>query len=269
VLPVSISVHACAYWRKLRPVPAGNRQLARVSFCYALNFLYTSTDSIVRNSLQTSDPDEPEIHGQAMTQDQIRYDVLTQEALRGVIRKVLDEVAVGGLPGEHHFFITFDTTHPGVRLSKRMKERYPETMTIVIQHTFWNLKTSDAGFELDLTFNDIRERLAIPFAAVQAFFDPSVKFGLQFEVDLADVEAGDNTHEVIPMGNTNSARNAKPELTPVTGEDVDREQEPNDESAQMPKPASKTETGSKKKTEKSDGEKNTGEIVSLDAFRKK
>ncbi|MGB7288450.1 MAG: ClpXP protease specificity-enhancing factor SspB, partial [Salaquimonas sp.] len=86
-----------------------------------------------------------------MSEDLIRYDVLTQEALRGVVRKVLEEVVVTGLPGEHHFFITFDTTHSGVRLSTRMRERYPESMTIVIQHTYWNLKVSDTEFELDLT----------------------------------------------------------------------------------------------------------------------
>ncbi|GIL01023.1 MAG: hypothetical protein BroJett030_09220 [Alphaproteobacteria bacterium] len=117
-----------------------------------------------------------------MSEDLIRYDILAQEALRGVIRKVLDEVARAGLPGDHHFFITFLTTHPGVRLSKRMRERYPEEMTIVIQHTFWNLEVTDTAFEIDLSFDDIRERLRIPFAAVRGFFDPSVKFGLQFDI---------------------------------------------------------------------------------------
>ena len=117
-----------------------------------------------------------------MAEDLIRYDVLTQEALRGVIRKVIEEVSIAGLPGEHHFFITFDTNFPGVKLSARMRERYPETMTIVIQHTFWNLKAAENHFEVDLSFNDIRERLRVPYAAVQAFFDPSVKFGLQFDV---------------------------------------------------------------------------------------
>ena len=128
-----------------------------------------------------------------VSEDLIRYDVLTQDALRSVIRKVLDEVSVAGLPGDHHFFITFDTAFPGVRLSKRMRERYPESMTIVIQHTYWDLTVNDGGFEVDLTFNDIRERLAIPFAAIQAFFDPSVKFGLQFDVA---VEAPEQENEV-------------------------------------------------------------------------
>jgi hypothetical protein len=122
----------------------------------------------------------------AMAEDFIRYDILAQDALRGVIRKVLDEVARSGLPGDHHFFVTYETTYPGVRLSQRMLERYPEEITIVIQHTFWNLDVGDNAFEIDLSFDDIRERLRVPFAAIKGFFDPSVKFGLQF--DVAPVE---------------------------------------------------------------------------------
>lgn len=117
-----------------------------------------------------------------MSDDLIRYDILTQDALRRVIRKVLEEVQRSGPPGEHHFFITFDTCYPGVRLSNRMLERYPDEMTIVIQHTFWNLEVSENAFEIDLSFDDIRERLRIPFDSVRGFFDPSVKFGLQFDV---------------------------------------------------------------------------------------
>lgn len=117
-----------------------------------------------------------------MSDDLIRYDILTQDALRRVIRKVLEEVQRSGLPGEHHFFITFDTRYPGVRLSNRMLERYPDEMTIVIQHTFWNLEVSENAFEIDLSFDDIRERLRIPFDSIRGFFDPSVKFGLQFDV---------------------------------------------------------------------------------------
>ena len=103
-------------------------------------------------------------------EDLIRYDVLTQEALRDVIRKVLEEVSVTGLPGEHHFFITFRTDHPGVRLSSRMRQRYPEEMTIVIQHSFWDLKVSDKDFEIDLSFDDILERLRVPFDSLKARF---------------------------------------------------------------------------------------------------
>jgi uncharacterized protein len=116
-----------------------------------------------------------------MSDDLIRYDILTQEALRKVIRKVLEEVQRTGLPGEHHFFITFETRFPGVRISARMKERYPEEITIVIQHSYWNLEVDESAFEIDLSFDDIRERLRVPFAAIRGFFDPSVKFGLQFD----------------------------------------------------------------------------------------
>ena len=116
-----------------------------------------------------------------MSDDLIRYDILTQDALRRVIRKVLEEVQRSGLPGDHHFFITFDTAFPGVRLSNRMKEKYPDEMTIVIQHSFWNLEVEENCFEIDLSFDDVRERLRIPFDAIGGFFDPAVKFGLQFD----------------------------------------------------------------------------------------
>ncbi len=177
-----------------------------------------------------------------MTDDLIRYDVLTQEALRGVIRKVLDEVIAAGLPGDHHFFITFDTTFSGVRLSKRMRERYPESMTIVIQHSYWDLKTSDTDFEVDLTFNDIRERLKIPFAAIQAFFDPSVKFGLQFEPDPQQQNEG------ALEGEENEVAEVMETL------------------ADIKDPKAK-KSGKNTKDDKDNDDQ--GEVVSLDAFRKK
>ncbi|HWA19035.1 MAG TPA: SspB family protein [Devosia sp.] len=114
-----------------------------------------------------------------MAQDHIRYDILTQEALRGVVRKVLAEVAKTGLPGEHHFFISFLTKAPGVKLSQRLLEQYPEEMTIVLQNQFWDLKVSEGGFEVGLSFDDKPETLVIPFPAIKGFFDPSVQFGLQ------------------------------------------------------------------------------------------
>ena len=118
-----------------------------------------------------------------MSVDHIRYDLLTQEALRGVIRNVLTDAAVKGLPGDHHFFITFDTRAEGVRMSTRLKASYPEEMTIVLQHQFWDLAVGDDDFEVGLAFNGIPERLHIPLKAVKAFLDPSVQFGLQFTVD--------------------------------------------------------------------------------------
>jgi hypothetical protein len=118
-----------------------------------------------------------------MPVDHIRYDLLTQDALRSVIRTVLTDVAVKGLPGDHHFYITFDTRADGVRLSARLKASYPQEMTIVLQHQFWELKVAKDDFEVGLAFNGIPERLHIPFQAVKAFMDPSVQFGLQFAVD--------------------------------------------------------------------------------------
>ena len=128
---------------------------------------------------------------QADNEDLIRYDVLTQEALRGVVRTVLRETAKTGLPGEHHFYISFDTSHPGVRLSTRMREQYPDEMTIVVQHQFWDLKANEHNFEIGLSFNDVPESLLVPYAAIKGFFDPSVQFGLQFEVASENDEGGE------------------------------------------------------------------------------
>jgi uncharacterized protein len=116
-----------------------------------------------------------------MPEDHIRYDILAQEALRGVVRKVLAEVAKTGLPGEHHFFISFITRAPGVRLSQRLLEQYDKEMTIVLQNQFWDLKVGETAFEVGLSFDGHPETLVIPFAAIKGFFDPSVQFGLQFD----------------------------------------------------------------------------------------
>jgi hypothetical protein len=120
-----------------------------------------------------------------MAEDLIRYDVLAQEALRGLVRKVLAEVAQAGLPGEHHFFITFDTRHPGVRISSRLKEQYPEEMTVVLQHQFWDLTVNDSAFEVGLSFKGIPERLIVPFRALKSFVDPHASFGLKFDAPQA------------------------------------------------------------------------------------
>lgn len=115
-----------------------------------------------------------------MAEDQIRYDVLTQEALRGVVRTVLHKIANSGLPGDHHLYIAFETRARGVSISDRLRDQYPEEMTIVLQHQFWDLEISDERFEVKLSFNNIPERLVVPFMAIKAFYDPSVQFGLQF-----------------------------------------------------------------------------------------
>ena len=116
-----------------------------------------------------------------MAFDHIRYDVLAQAALRGVVRTVLADVAKNGLPGEHHFRITFNTMAPGVRLSDRMRAQYPQDMTIVLQHQFWDLAVTEQAFEVGLSFGGIPERVGVPFEAVTAFYDPAVQFGFQFE----------------------------------------------------------------------------------------
>lgn len=126
-----------------------------------------------------------------MAEDHIRYDILAQEALRGVMRKVLAEVSRTGLPGAHHFFITFMTNAPGVRISTRLRERYPEQMTIVVQFQYWDLKVSESGFEIGLSFSDVPEKLEIPFSAVRGFYDPSVNFELEFDVKTSAEDAAE------------------------------------------------------------------------------
>jgi len=114
--------------------------------------------------------------------DHFRYDLLTQQALRGVVRNVLTEVVKKKvLPGDHHFYISFDTNADGVRMSDRLRAQYPEQMTIILQHQFWDLVVNERGFEVGLSFGGIPEKLGIPFEAINGFFDPSVQFGLQFE----------------------------------------------------------------------------------------
>jgi hypothetical protein len=114
--------------------------------------------------------------------DHFRYDLLTQRALRGVVRSVLTEAAKkNDLPGDHHFYISFDTQAEGVRMSERLRAQYPEQMTIILQHQFWDLTVNEQDFEVGLSFGGIPEKLGIPFEAVSGFFDPSVQFGLQFE----------------------------------------------------------------------------------------
>jgi uncharacterized protein len=143
-----------------------------------------------------------------MAEDLIRYDILAQEALRGVVRKVLSEVVKTGLPGEHHFFISFVTRAPGVRISQRLLDQYDKEMTIVLQNQFWDLKVTDTGFEVGLSFDGQRELLGIPYAAIKGFFDPSVQFGLQFDVERAGVPAvaatssGDGTAPEDPAAGT-------------------------------------------------------------------
>ena len=143
-----------------------------------------------------------------MAVDHIRYDLLTQQALRGVVRAVLVDIAKRGLPGDHHFYISFDTHAEGLRLSSRMRAQYPQEMTIVLQHQFWDLIVTEEAFEVGLSFGCVPERLVVPFEAVRSFVDPSVEFGLRFEV--VSEEGDDATKPVV-----GSDAVAKPSTTVV------------------------------------------------------
>jgi hypothetical protein len=124
-----------------------------------------------------------------MAKDILRYDLMVQEALKGVVRKILGEAGRDGLPGDHHFYVTFRTTAAGVRLSQRLREKHPEEMTVVLQHQFWDLNVSDHAFEVGLSFSGVPERLLVPFDSITTFFDPSVQFGLKFELQDAPAAA--------------------------------------------------------------------------------
>jgi uncharacterized protein len=141
----------------------------------------------------------------------IDYDTLTQDAMRGVVRTVLTQAAKSGLPGDHHFYISFDTSASGVVLSKRLKDKYPSEMTVVLQHRFWDLSVDDGGFEVKLTFDGIPERLVVPFAAIRVFFDPSVRYGLQFEDPDVEPEAGEDMSHRFGRG-SDPANGASPTL---------------------------------------------------------
>jgi hypothetical protein len=133
-----------------------------------------------------------------MATDHIRYDVLTRDALRGMLRRVLTDAAEHGLPGEHHFFITFVSTAEGVKLSPRLLAQYPEEMTIILQHQFWDLVVTEDRFEVGLSFGGIPERLVVPFSSIKSFLDPSVKFGLQFDPSDAEAETPEEKLPAIP-----------------------------------------------------------------------
>lgn len=122
-----------------------------------------------------------------------RYDKMVERALRGVVSQALHEVAEKGLVDEHHFYITFFTEYPGVKVPSYLKERYPGEMTIVLQHQFYDLEITDEGFSVMLSFNNVPERLSIPFQSITIFADPSVNFALQFQ-PLTDDDGGDDIH---------------------------------------------------------------------------
>jgi hypothetical protein len=165
-----------------------------------------------------------------MPDDQMRYDLLTQEALRGVVRAALTRAANDGLPGDHHFYISFSTEDPEVEISDALRSRYPDEMTIVIQHQYWGLEVLDEEFRVGLKFGGVPESLVIPFGSVKGFYDPSVQFGLQFAND--DAEGVEGSSHLPGLANSDEATKA------ADSEDAVEED-------------------------------STGEVVSLDAFRKK
>ena len=173
-----------------------------------------------------------------MPVDHIRYDLLAQAALRSVVRTVLSDSASKGLPGEHHFKITFNTAAPGVKLSDRMRAQYPQAMTIVLQHQFWDLAVNDDAFEVGLSFGGVPERVVVPFEAVTAFFDPAVQFGLQFEP--VEAQAADGAPAAEQDADVPVPQDSKAEAMP----------------APEPEPAPENEGGG-------------AEVVRLDRFRKK
>jgi hypothetical protein len=188
-----------------------------------------------------------------MAVDHIRYDILAQDALRGLVRKVLMDTAKNGLPGEHHFYISFDTRADGVRLSPRMRAQYPEEMTVVLQHQFWDLGVTESGFEVGVSFGGIPERVAVPFAAVKGFFDPSVQFGLQFE------EVADGSLEEPGQPDSNAAAGSTRDAT--------RSEKHNAIAPAVPVAANSEPA--KTITDAQDDKPAAGEVVQLDRFRKK
>ena len=143
--------------------------------------------------------------------DTLDYGSLMHRAMRGLIFNVLEQVRDHGLPGNHHFFITFDTTHPDVQLANWLKDRYPEEMTVVIQHWFDNLEVREDGFSITLNFGDQPEPIQIPFDAIQTFVDPSVEFGLRFEnQDMDEIEEEAETDETAPSAEATETSDAEP-----------------------------------------------------------
>ena len=184
-----------------------------------------------------------------MSTDLIRYDLLAQEALRGVVRRVLEDVVRTGVPGEHHFYISFNTEFPGARISPRLREKYPEEMTVILQHQFWDLAVTEHGFEVALSFSNVPEKLYVPFDSITGFFDPSVKFGLKFEP--LNQQAEDKPAKAAPA----------PRDTPRGAASEPQES-----------PPSRRKTDKPAKDEKvagADDDDKGAQIVSLDKFRKK
>ncbi|MEA2840221.1 MAG: uncharacterized protein QOF41_1551 [Methylobacteriaceae bacterium] len=205
-----------------------------------------------------------------MSTDLIRYDLRVQEALRGVVRRVLSDAAKDGISGDHHFYISFDTQAEGVRLSSRLRQQYPERMTIVLQHQFWDLNVSDHGFEVGLSFKNVPERLYVPFNALMEFYDPSVQFGLKFE-EMSETPQPAASEPAKPEAKAPQTGSVpalpKPRLTDKRAAESDKAKPrgSGSEPAEIrPRPRA-VKTEEKHPAPAGDGDK----IVSIDSFRKK
>ncbi|WP_276199122.1 SspB family protein [Chelatococcus sp. XZ-Ab1] len=198
-----------------------------------------------------------------MAKDLIRYDLLVQEALRGVVRKLLADAVRDGLPGDHYFYISFRTDHPGVRLSSRQRERYPHEMTIVLQHQFWDLAVTDQAFEVGLSFQGVPERLMIPFEAVVGFYDPSVQFGLKFGQDgeTGEAEGGGPTPAAAEVRDAPEPAEVMPS--------AERIETPAAEAPKAGEKATAAETPVVERVPQDNADGKGAQVVSLDAFRKK
>jgi hypothetical protein len=145
--------------------------------------------------------------------EHFNYPVLVDEAMRGVVRQVLKHAKADGLPSNHHFYISFNTHYPGVGLSPQLRDQYPDDMTIVIQHQYWDLDVQQTHFSLMLSFNNIPEKLVIPFDALTAFADPSVRFGLQFHSKPVSSDiARELLSEALPVTSFEDERGGESEV---------------------------------------------------------
>jgi hypothetical protein len=152
-----------------------------------------------------------------MSIERLRYDKMVEDALRGVVREALREAAAEGLPGDHHFYVTFDTTHDGTVMPEWLRTEYPKQMTIVLQHQFWGLEIGEESFSVTLSFNNRQERLTVPIAAITGFADPAVEFGLQFEAtELGEGKAAKPAEKVA----ASAARKPTAAAAATNGADV-------------------------------------------------
>jgi hypothetical protein len=184
----------------------------------------------------------------------LSYERMVEDALRGVLRQALQITQTQGLPGSHHFYVTFDTTHPDVQMADSSRAMHPSEMTIVLQHQFWDLQVEDESFDITLSFSGVSQRLHVPFAAVTAFADPHAKFGLQFHVEFEDDDTSDldeddyeddEDFELPPVDNSVVTQRLKAERR------------------------RKADAGESDSPDTDDGNDEAGKVVTLDAFRKK